>query len=180
MPANDGRPRSPHATDRCMRGMGPIIRTNGAVEIPLTQGQVALVDAISYSLIADKLWYAWWSRSSNSFYGMTNVRIGTRRTAVYMHRILVEGAEIDHADGDSLNNVRDNLRQATRSGNNANSKPRGGVSRYKGVSLQSKSRRWRARVARHHLGTFDTEELAAIAYDKASRALFGEFARTNF
>ena len=57
------------------------------------------------------------------------------------------------------------------------------TSKYVGVSLKRDSR-WAAVIARnrkvYYLGTFNTEELAAEAYDDKARELYGENARLNF
>jgi hypothetical protein len=90
---------------------------------------------------------------------------------------------VDHINGNGLDNRDENLRLATNSQNQMNSRKRSGTSsRYKGVSLQRK--RWRAQIKLDgkliYLGMFDTEEQAAMAYDYAAIELFGEFSRINF
>jgi hypothetical protein len=91
--------------------------------------------------------------------------------------------EVDHKDGDGLNNRWRNLREATRSQNHANSKrARNNTSGFKGVRL-SRSGRYRARIAvnkkRIALGSFDTPEEAHDAYCRAAKKFFGEFARAE-
>ena len=105
-------------------------------------------------------------------------------------RDLVAGEDVDHVDGDTLNNRRSNLRLATRSQNNGNRRkgPKPTSSRFKGVSLHKAKgcRRvfWAAYVTkdrhREFLGLFVEEEAAARAYDKAAARVFGEFALLNF
>jgi hypothetical protein len=92
--------------------------------------------------------------------------------------------DIDHRNGSGLDNRRSNLRLATRTQNCGNAQPKGGVSRFKGVTFRKKKGTWIARVqfkkSRIYLGDFEKEEDAARAYDKAAIQLFGEFARLNF
>lgn len=111
---------------------------------------------------------------------------------VLLHRLLLQtvpGQIVDHRDCNGLNNRRDNLRLATLGQNGFNRrKSERKASAYKGVSKHKN--RWRAYCARaahdggrrtyHHLGLFANEIDAALAYDRAALAEFGEFARLNF
>lgn len=91
--------------------------------------------------------------------------------------------EIDHIDCDSLNNRFWNLREATRSQNNANKHVRSdSMSGLKGVSWSKEKQRWYARAlingAQKHLGYFDEAEAAHAAYRDAADKSYGEFARS--
>jgi hypothetical protein len=102
-----------------------------------------------------------------------------------LHRIVykfftgVEPLEVDHIDGNVLNNRIENLRSATRSENAANSKKhRGGTSLYKGVSrFRGK---WQATICKNgrqiHLGHYRSAELASAVYHEAAKLIHGEFA----
>jgi len=104
-----------------------------------------------------------------------------------MHRFLMQpppGMQIDHINGDGLDNRRCNLRLATNTQNRRNGKAHSdGTSRFKGVCWDKFRGRWRADITFEnrsiHLGRFHSETDAAIAYDAAARDLFGEFARLN-
>jgi hypothetical protein len=107
-----------------------------------------------------------------------------KRAPILMHRYLMgePPEDIDHWSRDSLDNRRKNLRKATTSQNGANSKSRGGASRFKGV--YNSRGYWFAALRKNYktinLGRFDTEKEAALAHDEAARRLHGEFARVNF
>lgn len=101
-----------------------------------------------------------------------------------IHRMILDapsGVEIDHINGDKLDNRRSNLRTCTRTENNRNVGARGGTSKYKGV--HSASGRWRASICVDkqmiQLGSFDTEASAALAFNAAARAYHGAFAKLN-
>jgi len=104
-----------------------------------------------------------------------------------MHRAILNAPprmDVDHINGNGLNNTRENLRLCTRSQNMMNQRLKGGTSRFRGVSWLKGGAKWHAQVRangkRLHLGLFTDETEAAMAYDAAARELFGDFARLNF
>lgn len=144
------------------------------MQIPLTQGLVAQVDDEDYPLVVRHKWCA--HKCDTKTYATTAVSGRTVR----MHQLILPGDhEVDHIDGDGLNNRRSNLRPATRQQNQVNSGARSG--KYKGVSNQRG--RWRARIkingVSHELGIFDNEEDAARAYDAAALEAWGTHAFLN-
>lgn len=90
--------------------------------------------------------------------------------------------EVDHINRQPWDNRPGNLRAADRAGNCRNTKVAFGSSRYRGV--QSVGKKWAAKIrdgkAQRHLGRFNTEHEAALAYDQAAISLHGEFASLNF
>lgn len=161
---------------------------DAVVEIPLTQDRVARVSPCDADLL-DANWYAKLDRSGICY----AVRNAPRpeKGAIRMHRVvlarklgreLLPTEEVDHIDGDGLNNVRGNLRLATHAQNMRNSRKRSfGVSPYKGIYFHRQNQRWRAEIKadgkRYHLGCFDTPEEAYAAYCEAATKLHGKFAR---
>jgi hypothetical protein len=145
-------------------------------EIELTRGFVALVDDEDFGALSGQKWTA----------SVRPGRIYAQTRSVLMHRLILgnPAGDVDHRNGNGLDNRRANLRVASRSLNNANSRGRAGTSRFKGVSWCRRDNRWQAGIQqngqRKALGRFDTEVDAALAYDEAARSLFGEFARLNF
>lgn len=106
---------------------------------------------------------------------------------VYMHRLLTSAPkqfDVDHINGDGLDNRRENLRLCTRSENNANRhRIQSKTSPVKGVHFETCTGRWRAEVhwqgKRHTLGRFDHLEDAAEAYAAKAAELFGSFANPS-
>lgn len=91
---------------------------------------------------------------------------------------------VDHRDTNGLNNAWSNLRAATKSQNNANTRTaKNNKAGVKGVMRDKHGRRWVAQIKpggkSMHLGTFDTQEEASAAYGAAAAKFFGEFARTK-
>lgn len=115
-------------------------------------------------------------------------RVGINGRRYFAHQIIwcmMTGKwptqEIDHRDGNGLNNKWTNLREATSSQNGMNTKtPSNNTSGYKGVTLHL-GKYWRAQIwlnkKRIHLGFFPNPEAAHAAYCEAALELFGDFAR---
>lgn len=146
-------------------------------QIPLTQGAVALVDDGDYARL---ITIGNWSLSNRGY----AVHYSKPKN-LYMHRLLLAAPphlQVDHIDRDKCNNQRHNLRFATRSENQANKGVQvNNSSGYKGVTFHHG--KWQARIRyqgqRIHLGRFESAKEAALIYDAASRALYGDFAGLN-
>lgn len=157
-------------------------------EIKLTQGQVALVDDEDYEFLNQWKWFA--KKDHDKYYAAraTMLRPGKQRM-IFMHRdaLKVEHTvkvEVDHLDGDCLNNQKGNLRLATRSQNCANRRPfKNSSSIFKGVGWVRRTKKWHAKIRKdgvcRHLGYFDIETDAALAYNKSAIELHGEYAYIN-
>lgn len=159
------------------------------VKVELTQGYVAIIDDIDSSILS----YKW---RFNGGYAVTwSCKDKATRKMILMHKMILErkigrtldtSVEVtDHIDGNRLNNSRGNLRLASRFDNQHNRNVWGrNTSGYKGVSWCSSKRRWRAMVCAGgksvHVGYFRDIVDAAIARDKMTIKLHGEFASLNF
>lgn len=141
----------------------------------------ALVDDEDLDLVSQYRWYALVSRQTT--YATRAFRVSGKQTSQTMHTFLTGWPLTDHIDRDGLNNRRSNLRQATPAENVGNLRSRRGASEYKGVCRVSGSTKWRAYIAlerkQRHLGRFDTEEEAALAYNAAALEQWGEYALLN-
>lgn len=105
----------------------------------------------------------------------------SKTAAIYVHQVVTGYKLVDHIDGDGLNNQEVNLRKATTSQNLMNKRKQLGASIFKGVTRNRN--KWKSVIEtkgqQSYLGVFDTEEEAALAYNKAARELFGQFAKLN-
>lgn len=131
------------------------------VKVPLTQGCYALVDDQDFHLVEFLTWHV--HKSSKNWYARAR---NERGRLVYMHRLIMrpsEQEEIDHVNGNGLDNQRSNLRAVDRTGNNLN---RRGV---RGYELHGKRYRVRFfyRGQRITVGSFDTAKEAKAAYESA-------------
>lgn len=92
--------------------------------------------------------------------------------------------QIDHMDGNPLNNALTNLRLATNQQNQFNrGVGRANASGFKGVCWDKPKNRWRAQLCYNgksvFLGHHDTPEAAASAYAEGAKRYAREFARVD-
>lgn len=159
--------------------------------IPLTRGKFAVVDDETFDELSKYKWfythYGYAGRSAKKHElekGYPNV--------ILMHRQLVNAAkkeDVDHIDGDRLNNQISNLRICNRRQNLQNqakvmrTKKGKATSKYKGVYWAKDREKWRATIRangkRVAIGSYDNEKEAALAYNEYASKYFGEFARLN-
>jgi len=129
---------------------------------------------------------------SNEGYCSLNLRKNNKRHAVYLHRVIAKAfipnpdnkAFIDHRDHNPGNNNIDNLSWCTQSENMANMDSKAkGLSIYKGVTFDKSRMKWAAKITFNYktinLGRFQSEVLAAKAYNDKAKELFGNFAKLN-
>lgn len=153
-------------------------------------GRVCLVDAELYESLRG---YAWTFSQGGRVMRMTteSERRDGFPTHVFLARVVMgatprvsNAMQVDHINGDPLDNRRSNLRLVTASQNHANVPGRGGASRYRGVTWCAQTGRWRAQVKSggkfRHVGRFDREEDAARAFDREALRLWGDAAFLNF
>ena len=147
--------------------------------VTLTKGLTAVIDAADVPLVSGY----YWSALINVYYGHAYAVRFQSGKAILMHRVLLDapkGLQVDHIDGDGLNNRRANIRLCTPNLNQANrAVERRNRIGAKGVSISRTGRRFKASITPNgkkiHLGSFATKQEAAAAYKGAARVLWGNF-----
>lgn len=156
--------------------------------IPITKGLEAIVDDDDYERLSQYSWcYHGDGYAARGFHHNGKVVIEKMHQAVLGKA--PKGIDIDHINGNKLDNRKSNLRVVSHQQNCFNTKRRvsktQGVnpSKYKGVTWRNDREKWRSRICinghRIYLGLYETQEDAALAYNVAAKELFGEYARLN-
>lgn len=152
-----------------------LLQTENGFEIPIRDKSgiivcTALCSEADFECFSQLKWH----RSKHGY-----IKTGTHNGETFMHRIVMrrQGLDIptshvvDHINGEKHDNRRSVLRISSMSQNANNKRKRKGTSSLKyGVSLSKASGKFRAEIQimseKYHLGEYDSEELAARAYDK--------------
>lgn len=157
-------------------------------EIPLTKGQVALVDSDDYDRVSQWKWHAHWDGSGNRFYAQRSAREGKHSKSFSMHRVILglgygDCRQVDHINLNGLDNRRENLRIVSAAQNRQN-RPiaRNNTTGFKGVCAAGN--RYRAQISvggkRIRLGYRLTAESAwRELYLPAAVKYHGEYARVE-
>jgi|SRR6266852_586992 len=155
---------------RDMELYGPGIRG-----IPLTKGQIALVDEEDYQWLVQRHWYAMWSRNMRSYYAArTDYQFG-EQGKILMHRAILEhhglilpGEEVDHVSHETTNNRKVNLHPGSHRKNMENRSDN--TSGFPGVSWSKSHHKWQAQIkvkgVSIHLGYYRTSLQAYTARER--------------
>ena len=156
--------------------------------VNLTKGRFAIIDIEDSERVNQYKWSV--NDKQKNHYAIATKVINKERHTKRMHRVVMGVTDpnviVDHINHNGLDNRKSNLRICTFSQNMKNTTPRvGGNSKYLGVSFK-KQRTFKMYVAqiqcdkkKYHIGYYETEKEAALAYNKRALELFGEFANLN-
>lgn len=146
--------------------------------IPLSRGVFSKVDDEDFEKFSQFKWRA--NGEKQSYYA---IRTCKGRT-VHLHRVIIsapENLQVDHINGDGLDNQKANLRLVSNAQNMRGfvKKSPGKSSHFRGVSWSTRSGRFKTCIqkdgAQFFIGYFDNEIEAARAYD--AKAIQLGFAR---
>lgn len=150
------------------------------MEIRLSGGEIARIDEADEYLVSGFRWRVCYRVAGNERF-VASVTAKRFSETVLMHRLLMQacaGVEVDHIDGNPLNNSRSNLRLCTHAENMRNRRMhRNNRTGLKGV--YPAEGRWRAQIRvdgrKVNLGYFDSPINAHLAYAAASEKYHGKF-----
>lgn len=143
----------------------------------LSKGHVTVVDDDTSLSILNRKYCA--GVRSMKPYALTNINGKT----VYLHRLITnapKGTVVDHINGDTLDNRKENLRVCSTKENIRNQTlHKDKWQKYRGVDYVKSRSKYRARICLDrkeiHLGLFETAEEAAEVYKTYAKKLFGKF-----
>ena len=156
-------------------------------KILLTQGKTTLVDDEDYERLSKYKWCAQKNFRSNVWYAARQISTGNgKQKTITMHREIMnatKGRQIDHRNGNGLDNRKENLRFCTHQQNMFNR-----ITPLKNNKLSIKGVRWREDMKKFqaqikfnrrviNLGFFTVLADADQAYRVAEIKYFREFAR---
>lgn len=160
------------------------------LEVTLSQGLITTVDHTDRDIVEQCVWFAQCRRPRKEYRGRYYAvsHLHSQNNLTQLHRAILgitdPKVQVDHIDGDSLNNRRSNLRVATNCENMRNRGPQSNNrTRYKGVYQDGNIFIAQIKPSpdkpRMYLGSYPTAELAAAAYDRAAETYHGLFAKHN-
>ena len=153
--------------------------------IELTQNKVAIVDEEDYEKINVYKWCA--IKCKTTWYAARNNYVSKgKQKLLRMHREILNAPlniQVDHINGNGLDNRKENLRLCTHQQNQHNKKhpQKNNKFKIKGVHYCKNLNKFRARIGFNnksiHLGYFNVLGDADSAYRIAEEKYFGEFVR---
>lgn len=152
-------------------------------KIALTKGKFTIVDKDVFKYLNEVKWFY-----LSPGYAARTIRLkGNKFQKQLMHRVIMnapKSLEVDHINGNKLDNRLKNLRLCTKAENHRNrGLQKSNTSGYKGVHWHKKTKKWLVRIAfngkRYHLGYFTDIRKAGRAYDAAAKKYHKHFANLN-
>lgn len=174
----------------------PYMDYGKTIELELTRGLFAKISECDLDLVRMFNWSAYriagQGRSGKVYlYGFKPARkavVDGKVKLITLYNFIMnppEGMEVDHIDGDPLNNARDNLRIVSRKANclNRGKRSNGVSSKYLGVTFNKEKGKYCVKIKHEGRnlfgGYFSDEKEAALKYNELASKYHGEYARLN-
>lgn len=145
----------------------------------------ALADDEDFKYLKEYTWYI--LSTGNYWYAQRNIKLNNRWSVIKMHKEIMgnypkDKSQIDHINGNTLDNQKSNLRWATRAENIRNSKIRiDNKTGFKGVSWDKSRKKWLACGSKNgiakYIGRFNNILEAVQAYKDFALLNYREFSR---
>jgi len=144
-----------------------------------------IVDDEDYQRVMDSMKWTPSNNGNGKIYFYKAKRVNGKDVYISLHRFLMDcpnGMLVDHINGNTFDNRKENLRICTKRQNNFNVQGRKkNKSKLKGISRYFYTALYQARIQVDgktiFLGKFETAEEAHLAYCEASKKYHGEFGR---
>ncbi|HNC58874.1 MAG TPA: AP2/ERF family transcription factor [Leptospiraceae bacterium] len=151
------------------------------VKIRLKNDVYALIDLDDLEKVSKYRWCYYTNKTTG--YSTVRATKKSKSSSVVIAKVIMgvveESIIVDHIDGNTLNNKKENLRLATLAENNRN-KASAKNSQVEFVGVVKRKTGFGANIKNRWLGTYKTAEEAARVRDVAAIEEYGEFARLNF
>lgn len=155
-------------------------------EVKLTKNKISIIDDEDFDKVSKYKWHCLANNyaARKFYYGKKDNKWITKYIRLHQFILNEFNKEIDHINGNRLDNRKENLRFCDRTLNNANiGLKRNNTSGYKGVRKNKQINKWFASISAYkkvyYLGSFENKIDAAKAYNEKAKELFGKFARLN-
>lgn len=154
--------------------------------IRTSSGKYALVDNEDYDWLSQYSWNSYQDgKNLKTWRAVTTKRSGGIQKTLYMSRMIMKppkGKVVDHINHNGLDNRKSNLRVCTQTVNCINRRPT--KCKYLGVSFKKSKNKWVAQIAgfnggSRHIGVFNTQREAALAFNKEAIRVRGKDAYVN-
>lgn len=150
-------------------------------KLPLSNGGFSLIDQEDLEKVSSYTWMV-------NYNGSNNIVETTKKPRQSLSRMIMDAPNdklVDHINGNTLDNRKENLRLCSYEENSRNTRLYStNTSGFRGVQWSKGDRRWKVRITvkfkRIYLGVYKNILDAARAYDEAAKKYHGEFASLNF
>lgn len=154
--------------------------------IALTHGHETIISDEDYDMLSLHKWRAHFN--DPNVYAQAWIKVQNVWKTISLHSMILPpklGYDVDHINGDSLDNRRSNLQYLLHKYNTQKRRtPSNNTSGYRGVTFHLATGKWLAQIRsdnkNYHLGVFTDKIEAAKAYDIAARKLLSKYATINF